>query len=81
MASKKSGYVATLDGLNFWAKLILCLPVLDIVWAIYRIVKGVKTNNVLMLVVGVLWIVPGVAIGWLIDIISTLIFGRPKLLA
>ncbi len=77
----KSGFVSAMDGLPFIVKLILCIPALDIVWAIYRIVKGVSTNNVIMIVVGILWIIPGIAIGWLIDLISTILFGRPKFVA
>lgn len=77
----KSGFVSAMDGLPFIVKLILCIPALDIVWAIYRIVKGVSTNNVVMIVVGILWIIPGIAIGWLVDLISTILFGRPKFVA
>lgn len=77
----KSGFVSAMDGLPFIVKLILCIPALDIVWAIYRIVKGVSTNNVIMIVVGILWIIPGIAIGWLIDLISSILFGRPKFVA
>ena len=70
-----------LDGQSKLVKVILCIWILDIVWAIYRLVKGVSTNNVLMIVFGILWIIPGIAIGWLVDLISTILFGRPKFFA
>ena len=68
-------FIKAMDNLPWIVKLILCLPALDIVWAIYRIVKGVATKS------GILWIVPGIAIGWLIDLISTIVAGKPILFA
>lgn len=79
--AKKNGFIGAMDDLPLWAKILLCLPVLDLVWAVYRIVKGATGNNVLMLVVGILWIVPGSVICWLVDIISTIVFGAPKFFA
>lgn len=73
-------FIKAMDNLPWIVKLILCLPALDIIWAIYRIVKGVATKNLLTLIVGILWIVPGIAIGWLIDLIS-IIFIRKLILA
>ena len=77
----KSGFVGAMDGLPWIVKLILCIPVLDIIWAFYRIVKGLSTKSMLMVVVGILWIIPGSVICWLIDLISTLIYGKPKFVA
>ncbi len=81
MAGKKNGFVAAMDNLPWIVKLILCIPVLDIVWAIYRIVKGAAEGKALTILVGVLWIIPGSVICWLVDLISTIIFGRPKFFA
>ena len=36
----KNGFVSAMDGLSKIVKIILCLPFLNIIWAIYRIVKG-----------------------------------------
>ena len=74
-------FISAMDKLPWILKLILCLPGLDIVWAVYRIVKGISAKKVLTLVFGILWIIPGVAIGWLIDLICTLFFSRPVLFA
>ena len=53
------GIVKAFDNLPWIAKLLLCLPVLNIAWAIYRICKGADTNNVLMLIVGIFWVIFG----------------------
>ncbi len=73
--------VKAFDSLPWIVKLILCLPVLDIAWAIYRIVKGVATKNMLMLVAGILWIIFGCFITWLVDMICTIVWKKPILLA
>lgn len=78
---RKNGFISTMDSLPWIVKLILCIPVLDVVWAIYRIVKGAFYNKPLLVLFGILWIIPGIAIGWLIDLISTIFFNRPKFFA
>lgn len=73
--------VKTFDDMPWVLKLILCLPVLDIVWAIYRICKGADTKNTLMLVVGILWIFVGTTITWLVDLICTAVWKKPTFVA
>ena len=77
--AKKNGIIKAIDELPWILKLILAIPALDIVWAIYRIIKGVTQNNLFLLVVGILWIVPGIAFGWIIDIISIILYKHPIL--
>ena len=79
--ANKNGFVAAMDGLPWIVKVLLCIPVLDIVWAVYRIVKGISKKDAFMVVVGVLWIIPGCVFCWIIDIICTLFLGRPKFFA
>ena len=71
--------IKTFDRLPTILKLIFCIPALDIIWAIYRIVKGVATNNILLLVIGILWIVPGAVFCWIFDLVTVILFGHPKL--
>lgn len=79
--ANKNGFVAAMNGLPWLVKILLCIPVFDIVWAVYRIVKGVSKKDTLMVIVGILWIIPGAVFCWLIDLICTLVFGRPKFFA
>ena len=72
-------FIKAIDNLPKLIKLILCIPVLDIIWAIYRIIKGVTKNNALLVVIGILWIVPGSMFGWIVDIITVILYGHPKL--
>lgn len=73
--------IKSFDDLPWIAKLILCLPVLNLSWAIYRIVKGVSEKKTSILVAGILWIVPGAVISWVVDLICTICYKRPTLFA
>jgi hypothetical protein len=68
------GLVKAFDDLPWIIKLIFALPGLDgILWGIYRIAKGLSTNNTTLVIIGILWIVLGIAILWIIDIISIIL--------
>ncbi|HHT55335.1 MAG TPA: hypothetical protein GX012_02105 [Acholeplasma sp.] len=70
-------FVKAMDNLPFILKLILALPGLDIVWGIYRLVKGVAKKNLFLTIVGILWIIPGAVICWVVDLITVIINDRP----
>lgn len=63
----------------FWLKLIFALPGLDIIWGIFRVVKGAVKKDFPLLLIGVLWIVLGWAILWVIDFVSIIIKKNPIL--
>ncbi|MGN0787905.1 MAG: hypothetical protein ACI4L6_02450 [Candidatus Onthoplasma sp.] len=73
--------VKFMDNLPLWAKIILALPGLDLIWAIYRLVKGITKNKVSAIIGGIVWILLGWAILWLIDLICILIYKKPVVLA
>lgn len=56
-----------------WARIILSLPGLDIVFGIYRIFKGIAHSNILTLVMGILWIFIGTTIFWVADLICSIL--------
>lgn len=67
-------YVKFIDGLPLILKVILALPGLDgVFYGIYRIAKG-------RLIIGILWIILGIAILWIIDLISVLLNGKVSFL-
>lgn len=65
--------IAAFDKLPKILKIILALPGLDIVWAIYRIVKGVAYKNFVTLIAGIIWLCAGWAILWIIDLVSLIL--------
>ncbi len=67
--------VKAFDDFPFIVKLILALPFIDgIAYGIYRIAKG-------RIILGVLWIILGWAILWIIDLASVILYGKVKILA
>ena len=73
------GMVKWFENAPVWLKVIFALPGLDIIWAIFRIVKGVVKGNFGLVIIGILWILLGWAILWIIDIVSILIKKHPVL--
>lgn len=81
MSEQKTGLIQAMDDLPWIVKIILCIPFLDIIWAVYRIVKGVEEKNTLILIFGILWIFPGCALCWILDLVTTIIAGKPTIFA
>ena len=68
--------VAAFDNLPKWAKFILAVPLLDIVWVVYRLLRSVEKQNVLGIVLAVLLIFIGIPFLWLVDIITIILQDR-----
>lgn len=61
------------DGLDDIFKLILCIPVLNIVFSVYKLCRSIESENPLWIVLGVLTIVPGASFMWLVDLVCLLV--------
>lgn len=67
-------YVKFIDGLPLILKVILALPGLDgIFYGIYRICKG-------RLIIGIIWIILGIPLLWIIDIVTIILNGKVTVL-
>ena len=69
--------IKAFDELPKIVKIIFALPFLDIIWAIYRIIKGACTKNTVTLVAGIIWVVFGCFITWVLDIIYLILDKQP----
>lgn len=69
-------FLRAVDGLPLIAKVILCIPVLDIFYCICRVIKGVVKNDALWIVLGVLTVFPGAFFMWILDLIWVLLKGH-----
>lgn len=67
--------INALDNLPKLIKLILCIPMLDIVWVVYRICRSLDKNNMVGLVIAIILIIIGIPFLWLIDLICVLLKG------
>ena len=66
-------FIKAIDELPFALKIVLCLFGLDIVWAVYRIVKGVAKKDNFLLIVGIIWVLGAFSIGWLVDLVTVIL--------
>ncbi len=70
-------FTKAIDNLPRIWKLVLCIPVLNIVWAIWRILKSVEHGNILELILAILWIIAGCTILWILDIVWIILYNYP----
>ena len=75
------GFVKAVDGLPWIIKLILALPGIDFVYGIYRLIKGLNKNDIVLVIAGIIWIIGGPVILWLIDIITVILNKKVTVLA
>ena len=71
------GMVKWFENAPIWLKIIFALPGLDIIWAIFRIVKGAAYGKLGLVLIGIVWIILGWAALWIIDIVSIIIKKHP----
>jgi hypothetical protein len=69
-------FIKAMDDLPLILKVILCIPMLDIIWSIYKLIKSVDNGNVFYIILGILVIFPGAAFIWIIDIITVIVSGK-----
>ncbi|MDE6656365.1 MAG: hypothetical protein K2J85_05160 [Anaeroplasmataceae bacterium] len=65
--------IKAFDDLPLIVKVILCIPMLDIVWSIYKIARSADKGNVLGIILGILTIIPGAFFIWVIDLVTVLL--------
>lgn len=70
-------FIKWMDEAPFILKLIFCIPGVDLVWSIYRLVKAINTNKVVNVVIWIVLFFVGIPFIWLIDLILILLQGKP----
>lgn len=55
-------------------RIILCIFVLDISWAVYRIGRAVVNKNWLHMILGIIWVFVGGSVAWILDLIWMILF-------
>ena len=70
---------AFLDWMNSRSRLVkilFCLPIIDIIWGVYRLLGAIAAKNVLHIVLAAIWIVFAGFIGWVLDLVCILLTGH-----
>lgn len=71
-----NAFVKWMDNLDLVWKIILALPIFDIVWVIYRLVRSIDSGNALGIVLAIVLLVIGLPFLWLLDMITLIISNR-----
>lgn len=69
-------FVKWMDAAPTLVKVLLALPVLDIVWVVYRLARSIAKKSTLGIVLAILLLVLGLPWLWLVDIITILVAGK-----
>ncbi|MBQ8403705.1 MAG: hypothetical protein IJX55_04675 [Clostridia bacterium] len=64
--------IKAMDNLPWLVKLILCIPALDIVWTVYRLLRSLDAKNTLGIVLSIILFVFAPFV-WLIDLICVIL--------
>ena len=71
-------FTKAMDNLPIWLKIVLAIPVFDVIWSIYRIVKAVQKQDSVGIVV---WVLLTIFLSWnvlgVIDIVLIVLTGNP----
>lgn len=68
--------VKAFEGLPKIVKVILALPVLDIVWAIYRLCRSIYKKSTVGIVLAVLMLIFCPVVLWILDIITIILMDK-----
>lgn len=71
-----TGYVKWMNSRSRLVKILFCLPIIDILWAIYRIGGAIKNHDIIHLVLAIIWVFFGPWIGWILDLVFVILFNR-----
>lgn len=69
--------INTIDELPMLYKYLLCIPLVSIVWSIYRLARSIVANDMVGIVVNAIIIIFSIVpFFWLIDLICLLVNGK-----
>lgn len=69
-------FIETMEKLPMIVKILLALPMIDIIWVVYRIVRSVDKQSTFGILLGVIAIIIGIPFLWLIDIVCICLNGN-----
>lgn len=68
--------VKAFDQLPKWAKIILALPMLNIVWGFYRLARSIAAGSLLGIVLAIVMLFVCPTVFWVVDIITLVLMNR-----
>ncbi|MFA5720312.1 MAG: hypothetical protein WC939_04565 [Acholeplasmataceae bacterium] len=69
-------YVNWMDNNSKLVKVLLALPIINILWWVYRLFKSIDEGNVLGIVLAILLLIVGIPFLWIIDLITLIVMDK-----
>lgn len=69
-------YVKWMDSNSKLVKVLLALPIINILWWVYRLFKSIDEGNVLGIVLAILLLIIGIPFLWIIDLITLIVMDK-----
>ncbi len=76
LSDDASVFVGWIEGLPAIVKLVLCIPVVDAVWSVWRLMKAIAVNDGARIVLALLLLVLGIPFIWVLDLVFVLLTGN-----
>lgn len=57
-------------------KILLCLPIVDILWGVYRLGGAIANKDVAHIILAAIWIIFAGWVGWVLDLVWVIVFNR-----
>lgn len=71
-----SQFIKWMDNRSRLVKILFCLPIIDIIWGVYRVLGAIKNKNWLHLVLAIIWLVIAGFVGWVLDLVCIILFNH-----
>lgn len=71
-----SELIKTFDNFPKIVKVLLALPFLDIVWAVYRLCKSIEKGNTLGIVLAIVMLIFCPTLFWIVDLITIIVMDK-----
>lgn len=69
-------FIKWMDGRSRLVKILFCLPIIDIIWGVYRVLGAIKNKNWLHLVLAIIWVFIAGFVGWVLDLVCIILFSH-----
>ncbi len=62
-----------MDNRTWVQKILLCLPIVDILWGLYRLFDAITRRDTVRIILAAAWILWAGYIGWILDLITIIL--------
>ena len=70
------GFLDWMNSRSRLVKILFCLPIVDILWGVYRLGGAILDKNILRIVLAAIWILFAGFVGWILDLVCILLTGH-----